>query len=153
MEIIYLSDSVGIKKISETPTEGQFEIEGLYGGYGLTIGNALRRVLLSSLPGAAITQYKIKGVSHEFSTIPNIKEDAVELGLNLKKIRFRAHTDEPQILTIRVKGERVVTAKDIELPTLTISNNQPYGEQLNSGTSDQAPSMFVELEIQRVENG
>lgn len=114
MEFTYLSDTVSIKKVSETTTEGSFILEGLYSGYGLTIGNALRRVLLSSLPGAAITQFKVRGISHEFSTIPNIKEDAVEIGLNLKKIRFRAHTNEPQILKIKVKGEKKVTAKDIE---------------------------------------
>lgn len=115
MEFTYLSDLVTIKKVSETDTDGVFEIEGLYGGYGLTLGNALRRVLLSSLPGAAITQFRIKGVSHEFSTIPGVAEDVVEIGLNLKKIRFRAHTDEPQTLNLKIKGENKVTASDIEL--------------------------------------
>lgn len=114
MEYQYLSDTVGIKKVSETDKEGVFDIEGLYSGYGITIGNALRRVLLSSLPGAAITQVKIKGVSHEFSTIEGVKEDVVELALNFKKVRFRIHTDEPQVLTLKVKGEKVVTASDIE---------------------------------------
>ena len=70
MEYTKLSDAVKIKKVSETEREGVFEIEGLYAGYGLTLGNSLRRVLLSSLPGAAITQIKIKGAEHEFSTIP-----------------------------------------------------------------------------------
>lgn len=114
MEFAYLSDSVNLKKISETDTEGLFEIEGLYSGYGLTIGNAIRRALLSSLPGAAVTQYKIKGANHEFVTVPNVVEDAVEIGLNLKKIRFRIHTDEPQTLTVRAKGDGKVTAADIE---------------------------------------
>lgn len=114
MEFAYLSDSVNIKKISETDSEGVFEIEGLYSGYGLTIGNALRRALLSSLPGAAVTQYKIKGVNHEFVTVPNVVEDAVEIGLNLKKIRFRVHTDEPQTLAVKANGEGKVTAADIE---------------------------------------
>src|SRR3972149_983726 len=111
----YLSDSVSIKKISETDTEGVFEVEGLYTGYGITVGNALRRVLLSSLPGAAITQVKIKGVGHEFTTLPNVLEDIVEITLNLKKIRFRIHTDEPQIVTLNVKGEREVKASDIQV--------------------------------------
>lgn len=115
MEFTYLSDLVVIKKISETKTEGLFEIEGLYSGYGLTLGNALRRVLLSSLPGAAVIQFKIKGINHEFSTIPEVAEDVVEIGLNMKKIRFRAHTNEPQILNLKVKGERKVTAADIEM--------------------------------------
>lgn len=115
MEFTYLSDLVTIKKVSETATEGAFEIEGLYGGYGLTLGNALRRVLLSSLPGAAITQFKIKGVNHEFSTIPDVVEDVVEISLNLKKIRFRIHTDEPQVLNLKSKGDGKITAADIEL--------------------------------------
>ncbi|TSC96963.1 MAG: DNA-directed RNA polymerase subunit alpha [Parcubacteria group bacterium Athens1014_26] len=115
MEFIYLSESVNIRKISEDNTDGIFEVEGLYGGYGLTVGNALRRVLLSSLPGAVITQIKVKGINHEFSTLPNIVEDIVEIGLNLKKVRFKIHTDEAQTLTLKVKGEKEVTAKDIEL--------------------------------------
>src|SRR3989344_4868861 len=98
MKYSYLSDSVQIKTIENGETEGLFEIDGLYAGYGLTIGNALRRVLLSSLPGAAITQVKIKGVGHEFTTLPNIAEDMVEIGLNLKKVRFQIFTDEPQTL-------------------------------------------------------
>lgn len=113
----YLSETVGIKTISETGTEGIFEIEGLYTGYGLTVGNALRRVLLSSLPGAAIVQFKIKGAGHQFTTIENVAEDVVEIGLNLKKVRFRIHTDEPQVLTLKIKGEKDVTAADIETNT------------------------------------
>lgn len=114
MEFTYLSESVSIKKVSETITNGVFEIEGLYNGYGLTLGNALRRALFSSLPGAAITQVKIKGVDHEFSTLPNIMEDIVEICLNLKKIRFRLLTDDAQVLTLKIKGEKEVTASDIE---------------------------------------
>ncbi len=114
MEYQYLSETVSIKKVSESAKEGVFEVEGLYSGYGLTLGNALRRVLLSSLPGAAVTQFKINGVNHEFSTIEGVKEDVVEIGLNLKKVRFRIHTDEPQVLTLRVKGQKSVTAADIK---------------------------------------
>lgn len=115
MKFSYLSETVEIKKISETPTKGAFEIGGLYAGYGITIGNALRRVLFSSLPGAAITQIKIKNVNHEFSTLPGMVEDVVELTLNLKKIRFRALTDEPQVLTLKIKGEKEITAADIKV--------------------------------------
>ena len=115
MEYQYLSETVNIKKVSESNKEGVFEVEGLYSGYGLTIGNALRRVLLSSLPGAAITQIKIKGVSHEFSALEGVKEDVVEISLNLKKIRFRIHTDEPQVLLLKVKGEKAVLASDIKI--------------------------------------
>jgi DNA-directed RNA polymerase subunit alpha len=114
MKITYLSEAVSIKVISEEAKKGVFEIEGLYSGYGLTVGNALRRALLSSLPGAAITQFKIKGVSHEFSTLPGIKEDVIELGLNLKQLHFRVHTDEPQVLLLKGKGEKVITAADFE---------------------------------------
>lgn len=114
MEYQKLSESVKIKTISETATEGVFEIDGLYTGYGLTVGNALRRVLLSSIPGAAITQVKISGVKHEFSTIEGVAEDILEISLNLKKVRFKLHTDEPQVLVLEVKGEKDVTAGDIK---------------------------------------
>lgn len=114
MKFSYLSDTVKIKTVFEDAVKGVFEIEGLYTGYGLTVGNSLRRVLLSSIPGAAITQVKIKGVGHEFTTIPNIAEDVVEISLNLKKVRFRVHVDEPQVLTLKAKGEGAVTAGGIE---------------------------------------
>jgi DNA-directed RNA polymerase subunit alpha len=114
MEYSYLSETVKIKKISETQNEGVFEIEGLYTGYGLTLGNALRRTFLSSLPGAAITQIKIKGVDHEFSALPGVKEDMVGVTLNLKKVRFRFYATEPQILTLKIKGEKKITAGDIK---------------------------------------
>jgi len=114
MKYEYLSDTAAIKTISETSREGVFEIEGLYTGYGVTIGNALRRVLLSSLPGGAITQVKVKGISHEFSTLPGVIEDLVEILLNLKRIRFRIHSAEPQTLLLKRKGEGPVTAADIE---------------------------------------
>jgi DNA-directed RNA polymerase subunit alpha len=114
MEYAYLSDSVKIKKVSEDATRGVFNIEGLYRGYGITVGNSLRRVLLSSLPGAAITRFKIKGVGHEFTTIPGVVEDVVEIGLNLKRIRFVFNADEPQTLSLKVKGDKKVSAKDIK---------------------------------------
>lgn len=114
MEYTRLSESVKIKTVSETATEGVFEIEGLYSGYGLTVGNALRRVLLSSLPGACVTQIKIKNVKHEFTTIDGVMEDIVEIALNMKKVRFAFHADEPQTLTLDVKGEKAVTAGDIK---------------------------------------
>jgi DNA-directed RNA polymerase subunit alpha len=115
MEFAYLSSTVGIKTISEDSKEGVFEIEGLYAGYGLTIGTALRRALLSSLPGAAVTEIKIKNVPHEFSTLPGLKEDIVELALNFKKLYFRLHVDEPQVLLLKLKGEKEITAGDIEI--------------------------------------
>ena len=109
-----INENVKIKKIRDDGSKGAFEIEGLYRGYGTTVGNAIRRVLLSSLPGAAITRFKIKGVGHEFSTIPGVVEDVVEIGLNLKKVRFTFNSTEPQTLTLKVKGERAVTAADIK---------------------------------------
>jgi DNA-directed RNA polymerase subunit alpha len=114
MEITHLSESVSIKTVSEDAKKGVFEVEGLYAGYGLTLGNALRRTLLSSLPGAAVTYLKIKNVAHEFSTLPGMKEDLVQLMLNFKKLRFGMTVNEPQVLSIKVKGEKVVTGLDIE---------------------------------------
>src|SRR3990167_8240412 len=114
MEYKYLSDSVRIKRLEENDTVGVFDIEGLYRGYGITVGNALRRTLLSSLPGAAITRFKIKGVGHEFSAIPGVIEDVVEIGLNLKKVRFIFNAGEPQTIILKVKGEKAVTAADIK---------------------------------------
>ncbi|MEK7195910.1 MAG: DNA-directed RNA polymerase subunit alpha [Patescibacteria group bacterium] len=114
MQFAYLSESVSVKRVSEDGKKGVFAIEGLYRGYGLTVGNAIRRVLLSSLPGAAITRFKIKGVKHEFTTIPGVVEDVVEFGLNLKRVRFNFYADEPQILSLKIKGEKEVTAADIK---------------------------------------
>ncbi len=96
--------------------KSSFEIDALYPGYGTTIGNSLRRVLLSSLPGAAVTQLKIKGVQHEFSTIPGVLEDVVMIMLNLKQVRFKLFGDDAQTGTIRIKGEKEIKGKDIELP-------------------------------------
>ena len=89
-------------------------MEPLYPGYGVTLGNSLRRVLLSSLPGAAVTAVKIKGVDHEFSTIQNVKEDVIEIILNLKQLRLKVHSGQPVRLELKVKGEKVVTAADFK---------------------------------------
>ena len=114
MYYAHLSDSVKIKKVSDDGKRGSFNIEGLFPGYGLTLGNSLRRALLSSLPGGAVTQFKVKGVLHEFSTIPGVMEDVVEIGMNLKKLRFDFTADEPQVLTIKTKGAKEVTGADVE---------------------------------------
>ncbi|MBI2121907.1 MAG: DNA-directed RNA polymerase subunit alpha [Candidatus Sungbacteria bacterium] len=105
------------KAVSEEGNRAVFDIEGLYPGYGHTIGNSMRRVLLSSLRGAAITSVKIEGVSHEFSTIEGIMEDAVEIILNLKQLRFRLYQEEPVMISLSVKGEREVIGKDFKLPS------------------------------------
>lgn len=102
------------KIVSEDVFSGVYEIDGLYPGYGHTLGNSLRRIILSSLHGVAITSVKIDGVDHEFSTIAGVKEDVITILLNLKRIRFAMTGDEPQVVTIDVKGERTVTAKDID---------------------------------------
>ncbi|MDB5194242.1 MAG: DNA-directed polymerase subunit alpha, DNA-directed polymerase subunit alpha [Parcubacteria group bacterium] len=104
------------KIIKEEGVTGIYEIEGLYPGYGHTLGNSLRRIILGSLPGVAVTNVKIKGVSHEFSTIEGVKEDVITILLNLKKIRMRFTTDEPQTLTLKAKGEKTITAADLEIP-------------------------------------
>ena len=104
------------KVIADEKTKGVFEIEGLYPGYGHTLGNSLRRIILSSLSGASITSLKIKGVDHEFSTIPGVLEDMIVVILNLKKLRFKLLTNEPQTITISAKGQREITGKDIKLP-------------------------------------
>lgn len=96
-------------------TTSTFSIEPLHGGYGMTLGNSLRRVLLSSISGAAVTSFKIEGVTHEFTTIPGIKEDVVDIMQNLKGVHFRVYGDEPQTLRIVKQGKGVVTAKDIEV--------------------------------------
>lgn len=98
---------------SHSDTSATFTIEPLHRGYGMTLGNSLRRVLLSSIGGAAITAFKIEGVSHEFTTVPGVKEDVVEIMLNLKQARFKVFTDEPVTLRLSKKGKGVVTAKDI----------------------------------------
>lgn len=102
--------------VSEKEFSGVYEIDGLYPGYGHTLGNSLRRIILSSLSGAAITSVKIDGVSHEFSTMDGVKEDVIMILLNIKKLRFEMITDDPQIITLRVKGPKKVTAADITVP-------------------------------------
>lgn len=102
--------------VSEEDNRGVYEIDGLYPGYGFTLGNSLRRIIYSSLPGAAITSIKIEGVDHEFSSIKGIKEDVIMIMLNIKRIRVKMLTDEPQKITLNAKGAKTVTAADLELP-------------------------------------
>lgn len=102
---------------SEKGKKAKIIIEPCYPGYGLTLGNALRRTLLSSLPGGAVTAVKIEGVQHEFSAIENVSEDVVEIILNLKKLRIKVHSEEPVTLTLKASGEKKVTAADIESTT------------------------------------
>ena len=101
-----------IKTMEKLGNTGTFVIEPLSPGYGVTLANAMRRVLLSSLEGAAITSVKIEGATHEFTTVPGVKEDVVEIILNLKTLRFKLFQDEPVILKLDVKGPKSVTAAD-----------------------------------------
>ncbi len=112
MQNIALPKKIEYKSGSQ-PLEGVITIEPLFPGYGMTLGNSLRRVLLSSLPGAAVIGVKIKGASHEFMALPHIKEDVLEIILNLKQLRFKIHTDEEVKLELKVKGKKAVTAGDI----------------------------------------
>jgi DNA-directed RNA polymerase subunit alpha len=104
-----------LKIVSSDDKRGIFEIEGLYPGYGHTLGNSLRRIIYSSIPGAAITSVKIKGADHEFSTLAGVREDVMAIILNLKKVRFQIAGDESQTATLSVKSG-VVTAGDFETP-------------------------------------
>ena len=112
MENIPLPNKVSFEELGNN--KYQVVMEPLYPGYGVTIGNSLRRILLSSLPGAAVVAVKIKGVDHEFSTVPNAKEDVIEIILNLKQLRLKIHTNEQVRLELKVKGEKVVTAADFK---------------------------------------
>ncbi len=98
-----------------TSTSASFIIEPLHTGYGMTLGNSLRRVLLSSIAGAAIVAFKIEDVTHEFTTVPGVKEDVVDIMLNLKQVRFKLHSDEAQTVRLTKKGAGKVTAKDISV--------------------------------------
>lgn len=96
-------------------TSATFVVEPLHIGYGMTLGNSLRRVLLSSIAGAAVTSFKVEGVTHEFTTVPGVKEDVVDIMINLKGIRFRVYGDEPQVLRIVKSGSGLVKAKDVQV--------------------------------------
>ncbi|HLC95111.1 MAG TPA: DNA-directed RNA polymerase subunit alpha, partial [Patescibacteria group bacterium] len=125
---------------------GKFEILGCYPGYGTTLGNALRRVLLSSLDGAAVKSVKIKGVSHEFSTISGVMEDVVQIILNLKQVRFRLHGDDAIKVTVKSKGEGIVTAADIKTPS-NIEIVNP--EQVIATLTDKKTEFEMEIEVDK----
>lgn len=125
-----------------------FEIEGLYPGYGVTIGNAMRRVLLSSLEGAAITQVKIKGAPHEFSTLSGVFEDVIMIILNLKKINFKNYSDEPQTIILKTKGEKEVQAKDFKITAqLKLANPEAHIATLTKSSSELEIEAVVEKGI------
>lgn len=113
MENILLPSSIRFEP-GTRPNEGIMVVEPCFHGYGTTLGNALRRVMLSSLPGAAVTAVKVKGVTHEFQAMEGVKEDVLEIILNLKTLRLKLFTEEPVKLTLKASGAKTVTAKDIE---------------------------------------
>jgi len=112
-KIIHTPSLANIEEHSDV--SASFVIEPLHTGYGMTLGNSLRRVLLSSIAGASVTAFKIEGVSHEFSTVSGVKEDVVDIMLNLKRLKFRVFSDEPQNVRIEFKGKGIVTGKDIKV--------------------------------------
>jgi DNA-directed RNA polymerase subunit alpha len=131
--------------VSEEGFSGTYEIDGLYPGYGHTLGNSLRRIILSSLPGVAITSIKIKGVDHEFSSVEGVKEDVINFILNLKKVRIKMITDEPQTIEINVKGIKEVTAGDIQVPgQVEILNPELYLASVNSKNAELSVEMKIE---------
>jgi DNA-directed RNA polymerase subunit alpha len=134
------------KIIEKKGNKAVFEIEALYPGYGVTIGNSLRRVLLSSLSGAAVTQMKIKGVPHEFSTIPGVLEDVIQIMLNLKQLRFKIYTQEPQRAILKVKGEKEVKGSDFEIPAqLELVNKDCHIATL----TDKKASLEMEIQVEK----
>lgn len=143
------------KIVSEVDFSGSYEIDGLYPGYGHTLGNSLRRIILSSLPGCAITAVKIAGIPHEFSVIPGVKEDAITILLNLKKVRLNIVSDEEQKLTLKVKGVKEVTAGDIKVPggveilnpELVIANLTDKNAELDIEISAEKGLGFVSKEV------
>ena len=128
----------------EKPDYGKFTIEPLNQGYGHTLGNSLRRVLLTSLKGAAVKKIKIEGVKHQFTTLPGLKEDIVQLILNIKKIRFKMNSDKPIVVTVNVKGPKKVTAADIESGELEVINKDLYLGELTSNKAKLSMELTVE---------
>jgi DNA-directed RNA polymerase subunit alpha len=132
--------------VEESDQEGVFEIDGLYPGYGHTLGNSLRRIILSSLPGAAVTSVKIEGVEHEFSTLEGLREDVVTVLLNLKKLRFEIIGGEAQTVTLNVKGPKKVTGADLQIPgQVRLLNPNSYICEL----TDKNAELRAEFRIER----
>ncbi len=142
--MIPLPTSIKNNKIKEN--HSIFEIESLYPGYGVTIGNALRRVILSSLVGAAVTEVKIKDAPHEFSTMTGVKEDVLNILMNLKQLRFKVYGDDSQKITLKVKGEKEVTAKDFQLnPQVELANPDLHIATITEKTTE----LEIEVKIEK----
>ncbi len=143
MQNIALPKKIEFKE-GGNPNEGIITVEPLFPGYGMTIGNSLRRVLLSSLPGAAVIGAKIKGASHEFMALPHIKEDVLEMILNLKQLRFKMHSEEEVRLELKVKGKKIVTAADITKNTQVEIKNP---ELVIANITDEAGTLEMEIVV------
>ncbi|WP_227764164.1 DNA-directed RNA polymerase subunit alpha [Zhaonella formicivorans] len=130
---------------SEDNRYGKFVVEPLERGYGITLGNSLRRILLSSLPGAAVTSIKIDGVLHEFSTIPGVVEDTTDIILNLKSLSIKLHTDEPVTVRIEAEGEGEVTAGDI----IANADVEILNPDLHIATLDKDGRLFMDIVIEK----
>ena len=133
------------KTISADGTYGKFVVEPLQGGYGTTLGNCLRRILLSSVPGAAVTSIKIDGILHEFSTIPGVKEDVTEIILNLKRLAIRLDSEEEKCVIINAVGPKEVTAADI----IGDSELKIYNPDLHIATLEENATLVMEINIGR----
>ncbi|HHW18359.1 MAG TPA: DNA-directed RNA polymerase subunit alpha [Firmicutes bacterium] len=139
-----IEPKVECEEISADKRYGRFVVEPLEGGYGVTIGNSLRRVLLSSLPGAAVTRVRIDGVLHEFSTIPGVREDVTDIILNLKSLAIKLHSPGPKLARIEKEGEGEVTGRDIIAdPDVEIVN-----PELHIADLDKDARLFIELTIE-----
>ena len=135
-----------VKILKKEGNRATFEISPLMPGYGATIANPLRRVLLSSLEGAAVTSIKIKGINHEFTTVPGVLEDIIHIILNVKRIRIRSHSEEPVKVTLRAKGEKEVTAADIK----TTSDVEVINPDQHIATlTDKKADFEMELDIEK----
>src|SRR3712207_2724151 len=135
-----------VDALNVTEESGRFRVEPLERGFGLTLGNALRRVLLSSLAGAAVTQVKIDGIYHEFATVAGVKEDTTELVLNLKQLRLKSYTDQPTQLRLMASGPGVVTASDLIYPSeIEIVNPELYIASLDNADA----RLEVELTVEK----
>lgn len=134
------------KVVFEEDFKASFEIDGLYPGYGHTLGNSLRRIILASLPGAAITTIKIEGVDHEFDVIDGVKEDVINILLNLKKVALSLEGDEPQTISLKASGIKDVTAADIKLPTQVEISNP---EQPIATLTDKSSSLNIEMTVEK----
>jgi DNA-directed RNA polymerase subunit alpha len=136
---------IQIVETSEDNRYGKFVLEPLERGFGITIGNSLRRVLLSSLPGVAVTSIKVDGVLHEFSTIPGVKEDLVEIILNLKELALTLSSDEPKIITINAQGPGRITAEDI----IADSDVEIINKDHHIATLNEDAKVFMEITIEK----